>query len=181
MGIRAAISRNLTSPPFNRQIKIVHDLQFMSSNHVLTAMIKNLKREGKDVSIHKKPIAEGDIEKLYTSGVFNTDKPVTLQYKVFYDILFNFGRRGQEGIRDLKKSSYGKFKDDRGQEYHPIMYNECDKTHHGVDSRETSKEVRMYVNPNSNHCPVASLDLYLSKLSPKCDAFFSKTFTSSKS
>jgi hypothetical protein len=49
-------------------------------------MIKNLKREGKDVSIHKKPIAEGDIEKLYTSGVFYTDKPVTLQYKVFYDI-----------------------------------------------------------------------------------------------
>lgn len=146
----------------------------MSSNHALTGMIKNLKREGNYVSIHKKSIAEGNIEKLNTSGVFNTDKPVTVHCKVFYDILFNFGRRCQEGLRDLKKSSYGKFKDHRGQEYYKIMYNECDKTHHEVDSRETSKEVRMYANPKGNHCPVASLDVYLSKLSPTCDAFFQK-------
>lgn len=30
----------------------------------------------------------------------------------------------------------------------------------------------MYAKPGDIHCPVASLDLYLSKLSPKCYAFF---------
>ena len=61
----------LTRPPYH--ISITHDKAFMSSNHVLTGMIKNSKREGKDVTTHKKPVAEGDIEKLYSSGFFNTD------------------------------------------------------------------------------------------------------------
>lgn len=30
----------------------------------------------------------------------------------------------------------------------------------------------MCAKPGDIHCPVASLDLYLSKLSPKCDAVF---------
>ena len=70
-GIRSAISLCLTRPPYH--ISITHDKAFMSSNHVLTGMIKNSKREGKDVTTHKKPVAEGDIEKLYSSGFFNTD------------------------------------------------------------------------------------------------------------
>jgi site-specific recombinase XerD len=54
-----------------------------------------------------------------------------------------------------------------------MMYNESNKTHHGVDSREHYQETRMYANPaNPDNCPVRSLDLYLSKLNPKCNSFF---------
>ncbi|CAG2192578.1 unnamed protein product [Mytilus edulis] len=137
-------------------------------------MMKKLKREGKDITVHKKAVAEGDIQKLYSSGIFSTDHPVTLQNKVFWDIMLNFGRRGQEGLADLKKTSYAKSKDDKGQEYYKMTYNECDKTHHGVDSKENSRDVRMYAKPGDIHCSVFSLDFYLGKLSPRCTAFFSK-------
>ncbi|CAG2215768.1 unnamed protein product [Mytilus edulis] len=172
VGIRSAISRHITGPPYNRDINIITDKSFMPSNHVITGMMKKLKREGKDITVHKKAVAEGDIQKLYSSGIFSTDHPVTLQNKVFWDIMLNFGRRGQEGLAELKKTSYAKSKDDKGQEYYKMTYNECDKTHHGVDSKENSRDVRMYAKPGDIHCPVFSLDFYLGKLSPRCTAFF---------
>ena len=61
LGIRAAISRHLTSPPFSRQISIMSDRAFMSSNHVMLGLIKIRKREGKDVTEHKQAGSEGDV------------------------------------------------------------------------------------------------------------------------
>lgn len=46
--------------------------------------------------------------------------------------MLNFGRRGQEGLHELRKSSYVKFTDDKGQVYYKMTYNEADKTHHGM-------------------------------------------------
>lgn len=106
------------------------------------------------------------------SGVCNTDNPITLENKVFWDVMLNFGRRGQEGLQEQKKSSYAKFTDDKGLIYYKMTYNEADKTHHGMDSRKTNKDVRMYATPGDGTCPVACLELYLSKLHPECDAFF---------
>ena len=106
VGIRATISRHLTSPPYNRQISLMSDRVFMTSNHVMKGLINILKREGKDVSEHKQAVSERDIKKLYDSGVFNIDKPETLQNKVFWDIMLNFGRRGQDGLHALRKNSY---------------------------------------------------------------------------
>jgi hypothetical protein len=148
------------------------DREFMISNHVITGMVKILKRDGKDLSVHKKAVSDGDIHKLYTRGDFNIDNPITLQNKVFGDVMLNFGRRGQEGLQELKKSSYAKFLDDKGSVYYKITDSEADKTHHGMDSRKTNKDVRMYATPRDRTCPVASLELYLSKLHPECDAFF---------
>jgi hypothetical protein len=39
---------------------------------------------------------ENYIEKLCSSGVFNLEKSETLQDKVFWDVLLNFDRRGQD-------------------------------------------------------------------------------------
>ncbi|CAC5396305.1 unnamed protein product [Mytilus coruscus] len=116
VGIRSAISRHITGPPYNREINIITDKSFMPSNHVITG--------------------------------------------------------GTGGLTDLKKTTYAKCKDDKGQEYYKMTYNECDKTHHGVDSKENSRDVRMYAKPGDIHCPVFSLDFYLGKLSPRCTAFF---------
>ncbi|CAC5411668.1 unnamed protein product [Mytilus coruscus] len=62
VGIRSAISRHITGPPYNREINIITDKLFMPSNHVITGMMKKLKREGKDITVHKKAVAEGDIK-----------------------------------------------------------------------------------------------------------------------
>lgn len=148
------------------------DRAFMTSNNVLTGLIKKNKREGKDITEHKKPIAPGDVDKLFSSGLMDTDQPASLQNKVFWDIMFNFGRRGQEGLQNLKKTSYVKRTDDKGKIYYTMAYNEVDKTHKGVNSREQNKDVKMYAEPGDDTCPVYSLDLYLSKLNPKCDALF---------
>ncbi|CAC5410592.1 KCTD1_15 [Mytilus coruscus] len=77
--------------------------------------------------------------------------------------MLNFGRQEQEEPNSLKKSSFGKFTDDKGHTYYKMTYTEANKTHHEVDSHEKSEDI---------NCPVASLDFYLSKLSPKCNALF---------
>ncbi|VDH92651.1 Hypothetical predicted protein [Mytilus galloprovincialis] len=135
IGIRAALSRHLTSPPYNREISLMKDREFMTSNHVMLGLVKIIKREGRDVTIHKKAVSKGDIEKLYSSEVFNLDSPETLQNKVFWHIMLNFGRRGQEGLHSLKKSSYAKFTDDVGRSFYKMTYNESNKTQHGIDNR----------------------------------------------
>lgn len=96
----------------------------MTSNHVFLGLIKMLKRDGKDVTVHIKELSEGDIEKLYSSGVFSLDQPNTLQNKVCWVIMLSFGRRGQEWLHPLTRSSYAKFNDDRGHSYYKMAYNE---------------------------------------------------------
>ena len=49
-----------------------------------------------------------------------------------------------------------------------MSYNEADKTHHGIDSREKAKEPRMY-ETRDEFCPLGSFEKYLSKLNPNCD------------
>ncbi|VDI00558.1 Hypothetical predicted protein [Mytilus galloprovincialis] len=62
-----------------------------------------------------------------------------------------------------------------------MAYNECDKAHHGVDGKENIKETRMYARPDDLNCPANSSDLYLSKLSQKCSAFFQQTLVNPRS
>lgn len=57
-----------------------------------------------------------------------------------------------------------------------MSYNEADKTHHGVDSRESVKETRLYALPESDLCPVKSLRLYLSKRNPKKQCILPASF-----
>lgn len=65
-------------------------------------------RDGKDVTVHMKAISEGHIQKLYTGGVFALEDPVSLQNKVFCDIVLNFGRCGQEGIHTFEATKLWK-------------------------------------------------------------------------
>lgn len=173
VGMRAAINRHLNSPPFTRNINLMNDRDFMASNQVLTGLIKSLKREGKDISQHKEPICEEDLVKLYNSGVFSDQSAKTLLNKVMYDIISQFGRRGQEGLRNLRKDSFKTCVDAKGRQYICMAYNEADKNHHGLDSRENIKQARMYVNEGP-FCPVKSFQKYVSKLHPGLSDFFQR-------
>lgn len=173
VGLRSGLNRHLTLPPISRVINLMKDRQFQASNQVLSGLVKALKREGKDISCHKEPIDETDIVKLYKSGVFDVDKPETLQNKVLFDIISQFGRRGREGLRNLQRSSFVVLHDAKGRKYVKLAYNEADKTHHGLHSKVKLKEPRMYENADK-FCPVKSFETYLSKLNPKCLDFFQK-------
>ena len=172
-GLRAGINRFFTQPPYNRAFKIMKDRSFQKSNNVLSGTIKEMKRAGKDTTENKEPISQSDLQKLKTSGLFSTETPQTLQNKVFFDVMSHFGRRGREGLRSLHPSSFKCVNDSDGHRYVAMAYNESDKTHHGVDSKEKPKAPRMYETKDES-CPVKAFEKYLSKLNPENDAFFQK-------
>ena len=168
--IRAGLQRHLSSPPYSRALDICKDRDFMSANQVFQGKMKSLKREGKDLVKHKDAIAESDMKTLYDSGVLGVDDPVSLQRKVFVELGLHFGRRGREGLRQLKKTSFTTKTDADGREYVTLTYSEFDKNH--PDDQE--KDQRMYSVPGDPMCPVSSFKKYLSKLHPLCLTFYQR-------
>lgn len=174
INIRAAINRYLTSPPYNKTINIMHDRQFMAANHVFMGILRHLRESGKDVTHHKSAITPGDMQKLYDSGLVSNDSPSNLQRKVFLEVCLQFGRRGREGLREMKKSSIIIQKDDQNKEFATFAYNELEKNHQVHMPKEHEKKQIMYSQEDESTCPIFSLKKYLSKLNPKCEAFFQK-------
>ena len=118
--IRASLQRHLTSPPFNRNINIIRDREFQAANAVIQGQIKILRQSGNDITKHKKPIDSEDMAKIRES--FKVETPAGLQNKVSFDLLLHFARRGQEGLRELTKTSLVIKKDSRGRKYLPYTW-----------------------------------------------------------
>ena len=173
--IRASLQRHLTSPPFNRNINIIRDREFQAANAVIQGQIKILRQSGNDITKHKKPIDSEDMAKIRES--FKVETPAGLQNKVFFDLLLHFARRGQEGLRELTKTSLVIKKDSRGRKYATMAYNEREKNHQGQNLKERDTEKLMFERPGDASCPVVSLEKYISKLNPRCDAFFQRPKT----
>ena len=132
--------------------------------------LKRNKRQGCDTTKEYPVISEGDLEQLYSSGVFNTETPDGLQKLVWFSIQFKFCRRGREGQRSLKKEDFVFKVDDVGREYAELKYNDAQKNHQG-DSRKKQQSPRMYGTEDEG-CPLEALKLYINKLNPKCSAFY---------
>lgn len=174
ISIRAAINRHLTSPPFSKSINIIHDKEFMLCNQVFTGIIRKMRESGKDVTHHKTAIPEGDMAKMYETKTLSNDTPLSLLRKVFVEISINFGRRGREGLRELTRESIIIKKDDKGQEYATMTFNELDKNHQNPSPKEPEKKQILYSQDDSDLCPILSLKKYISKLNPKCSSFFQR-------
>ena len=66
----------------------------------------SLKRKGLAKVEHYPAICEEDLHKLYNeSSVFCVNIPKNLQWKVFFELLLFFCRRGMENLCDLKKKN----------------------------------------------------------------------------
>ncbi|XP_033725028.1 uncharacterized protein LOC117315013 isoform X1 [Pecten maximus] len=176
IGARSAINRHLNSPPFSRNINIMKDPNFISANTVLLGIIEMMKEDGCDTAKHKEAISKNDLHKLYAKGVLANDSPTQLLRKVWFEIALHFGRRGREGLRSLKHDAFVLKSDDEGRKYFTMSFNEKDKTHSGVDSRETLKVNRMYETCDE-FCPVVSLTKYMLKRNPEDEAFFQRPLT----
>ena len=61
-------------------------------------------------------MSEQDFEKLHDYLDKNMDTPKGLKQKVFFDVLFQYGRRGREGLRELRKYSFVFLRDGEGSE-----------------------------------------------------------------
>ena len=63
-GIRAAIHRAITSPPFMRNLNILDGQDFMAANKVFLAKCRIYVARGNPKPTHKQPISEVDMKKL---------------------------------------------------------------------------------------------------------------------
>ena len=101
INLRASIQRHISSPPYNRTLNIMKDRDFIPANHVLQGVLKTNRLQGRDKTQHKKPLEAEDMSRI--DEVLDLSSPTGLQMRVFVDIMMHFGRRGREGLRDLKK------------------------------------------------------------------------------
>lgn len=172
LSFRNAIERHLNNPPHNRGLKLNSDV-FAKSNKMLNAKIKELKRQGKEKVKHKQPIHVKDLKALKSSPVLRLTNPLSLLRNVWFHVVLYWCRRGREGQRNLKPSSFAFQTDEDGKQYVTMTCDESTKNHPGGihDKPSNEKDARMYETENETD-GYRAMKLYLAKLNPKCEALF---------
>ena len=163
--LRAGIFRHLNTPPYSKNVSHTN-ADFTSSNAVFVAVLKDLKKSGKDQATHWPPISELDLQILQRPSSFNQDDPRSLLYKVWWDIHYNFLRRGCQNDRELSTDSFDLKRDSSGKLYLQLSHNELTKNHQGGAKKDVdvSRTPRMYQNVhNPATCPIRSYIKYMSK------------------
>ncbi|CAH1793092.1 unnamed protein product, partial [Owenia fusiformis] len=157
INLRAGIQRHIYDLGAN--VYLMSD-QFKLANRQLSAVIKELKRQGLEDIRHKEGFEPDDFKKLYSSDiVFSNDDPKKLQNKVFFELMFHMGPKGRDYLRELKKTSFNIKKDGHGVEYIEM-------------ANEKKNKTPVIEATGTKNCPVTSFKLYMSKLNPECDDFF---------
>ena len=101
-GLRHGVQRYFKK---KRSIDIIHDADFTRSSMSYAAQCVVMKKNGLAKVEHKEPIIAGDMERLYSCGVFDVSKPKSLQRKVFFELEYYFCRRSMENLRLLTTES----------------------------------------------------------------------------
>ena len=153
-------------------VDIINGPEFEEANRVFKAKTVELKRQGKAKVEHKPPIAPEDLKKLYRSQTFDMATPTGLQNKVWFEVMLFFCRRGQENLRELKRDSFRFGVDASGRRY--AFQNRDELTKNRREDSEAEEGGFMYEKQDDPMCPVRSLDMYISKFNPECDAFFQR-------
>ena len=140
---------------------------------MLNARVVSLKRQGKENVKNKPPIENEDLMKLKSSSVLALSNPLALLRNVWFHVVLFFCRRGREGQRQLKKSSFKFEVDPTGRNYATMAHDEATKNYPGgvADAPSAEKYARMYKTEDVND-GYKALRLCLSKLSSKCESFF---------
>ena len=173
LGFRHSIERYLNAPPLNKGLKLSSDPRFKRSNEMLNAKVVSLKRHGKENVKHKPAIETEDLVRLKSSQVLSPSNPLGLLRNVWFHVILFFCRRGREGQRNLKKTSFKFEVDPTRRNYTTMAHDEASKNHPGGvgDIPSMEKYARMYETEDTND-GYKALKLYLTKLNPKCEAFF---------
>jgi site-specific recombinase XerD len=173
--IRAALHRHFTTAPLNRQFNIMQDKNFLSANNMLKSKIGESIQSGQTVN-HFPSIEDADQQKL--ALYFDESTPAILQQEIWYNILYYFGNRGREGIRELKVNDFDFAIDSNGKEYVCMAKNITQKNVKPSFKKkdfESAKQARMYANESDTRiCPVRKFRIYLSRLPKGCQSLFPK-------
>ena len=179
--IRAAIDRFLKQSPNNKPWSIVGDSEFQKANETLNAVCKKTTKEGKvGPTIHKNPITSEQLQQLFASGQLgdaNSNDPSQLQRTAWFYITLYFGKRGRENQRRLTKEMFILRKTPQGRRYYEMTRNflMSTKNHQGglQDSTDES-DGKMFEVPQSNRCPVKTLESFINHLNPKVECLFQR-------
>lgn len=87
---------------------------FTNSNRMFNAKIKSLKKQGKENVQHKDAIPVDDLKKLKAGPVSRLTYPWSLLRNVWFHVVLCWCRRGREGQRNLKPSSFKFAVDEQG-------------------------------------------------------------------
>lgn len=171
IGLRAGLNRHINDPPLSLSWCLLKDTEFTTSNNVFTGVVKMLRKKGLDTTAHHSSITDSDFNAI--KRILNPNTPEGLVNKVWFDIQLHFGRRGNEGNRQLKPSSFTIKTDENGVKYATLTFNEHTKNHNDPQARNReSTRGFMYELPGDPLCPVSSLAKYLSLLPRDAPAFY---------
>ena len=129
--------------------------------------------------VHKAVISKANLSKLGSFGALRFQSPLKLVRAVWFYISMCWCRRGSEGQRQLTTSSLEIKDNGDGRRYAKMTHQEAKKNHQGgeIEKENFEHEVKIYsVNSvfQGGEDPVGLLELYLSKVNPKCKAFFQR-------
>ena len=127
LGFRHSFERYLNASPLSRGLKLSSDPRFKRSNEMLNAQIVCLKRQGKENVTHKPAIESEDLMKLKTSPTIALSNPLALLRNVWFHVVLFFCRRGREGQRQLKKTSFKFEVDASGKRFVTMAHDEATK------------------------------------------------------
>jgi hypothetical protein len=145
-------------------------------------VLENLCQSYKDVETiskykgsKKTPMTREDLRLLMSSSVFSYQSPIGLLRKVWYDLTVHLGVCGQDALRSIQDDSLIIETDEYGLRYCRLSPNVQSK---GTRSRHEMQQwdwnARMYEISGDPNCPMASLNLYMSKRNPSNNAFFQR-------
>ncbi|XP_059912177.1 uncharacterized protein LOC132461148 [Gadus macrocephalus] len=171
IGLRAGINRYINDPPLSLSWCLIKNTDFTTSNNVFTGVVKTMRKKGLDTTVHHLAICEEDLNAMKKS--LDPGTAGGLVDKVWFDVQLHFGRRGTEGNRQLKPSSFAVKSDENGLKYATLTFNEHTKNHNDPQgkNRENTRGF-MYQLPGDPLCPVSSLLKYISHLPPDAEVFY---------
>lgn len=169
VGIRAAIHRTLSNPPYMRNINILSGENFVAANRVFDAKCKIYVARGNPKPKHKPCISNTDMMKLNQYFEGRNEDPTKLQEFIWFSLCYYFGRRGREGWRGCTTASFICEFDEDGIEYITEGVTMTSKNRQGgskVDDNDYS-DPRLY-----NDEVISAFKLFLSKRNKGNTALF---------
>ncbi|GFO05639.1 BTB/POZ domain-containing protein kctd1 [Plakobranchus ocellatus] len=166
-------------------IDILHDRTFEAANTTFEQGLRANPRK-----CHKVRIDMEDLKKIYLGDAMDTNKPDTLQNKVFFDISLYICNKGKDYLRNMKKTDFDVTTDIHGRRYvwlkdpsaaprsvpreeeYPLKL----KLKRAAEDNNPAYQIgeRMYERPGDPRCPLASFLKYVTHLHPMTDAFWQR-------
>ena len=158
-----------------RDINIINDPAFNETTKVFGAKCVELKRQGLAKVEHKTTdMSRGSSKVVYECGIFDISNPVTLQNKIFFEVMLYFCRHRRQNLRQLKKTDFSVMTDGKGNKYVRKITDELTK-----NRRENDDGLHggIMLENSGPLCPVTSFELYIKHLNPLNEYLFQREKT----